>query len=98
MTDLVDIAKRRRALVARAARERQALARGLAPLAPAATFFERSRTVLAWLRERPFIGAAGIALALAARPRSAWRMARWALSAWQAWRWARQSLPGRPLR
>ena len=92
MTSLEELAARRGRLIERARGEREKIAGALAPLAGALNVIERGRAAYRWLRERPLLVAAAIALTLLARPRRGLRLLRFALGAWQAWRWAAGAL------
>ena len=84
---IVALAERRAQLVERARHEREAvaglLARTDAPVQLAAQALAKGKRLLAELRERPAIAAAGVALLIALRPRRAFG---WLLKGWSAWR------------
>lgn len=86
---LIELRERRAQLRERAARERAALGEWLGRAEVVEGWAVKGAAAVGWLRERPLLIAAGVALALALRPRRALGWLSKGLALWQVWRQAR---------
>lgn len=91
---LIELAERRERLVAKAALQRDELARRAAPWKGVLAVADRGVEAVRYLRRHPGLVAGAVGLFVALRPARAFSWLRRGWSAWRMWRKLRQRLNG----
>ncbi len=95
---MTERAARRAELLARIHEERRRIARELRPLAGAARYVDRGFRLLRWVRARPLVVVAAVAVGTAfsfaggRRHGLPLNLVKLGLGAWQSWRWLSRAL------
>jgi hypothetical protein len=84
--NLLALRERRAVLIAKADEQRGDLIAVVASVERAAVWYDRAKALGRKVREHPLWVAAGVALLVAARPRSALKLFASGFSLWRAWR------------
>ena len=81
------IREQRARLVERAARQREALAQGVAALSVPIALADRGMAVARFIKARPALVAAAATLVMVLQPRRSLRWVQRGVALWQTWRW-----------
>jgi hypothetical protein len=83
---LIEVARHKERLIARAEVQREAIAAGFRGLEAPASVIDRGLEVVRFLKAHPVVVAAGVAVIVALRRRSIMSIASTGLAAWRVWR------------